>query len=291
MAFYIYGELLRRRREEMKLTQEELAFGICSAATLSRIENGTQMPTRDHYEAFRERLGMPYDLIPLGINFESIMLVNIKDRIRDLLFQIRLNEIDIPFEELITLSQDITITNGDRQFIKMVDTIIHRDCMPAEERHQCYLDALHLTLPKINLIGAAKVITIDEAFCLMCVFACEFDLGNQERAIKHFKALEQYFCDSIFDQRSIFRIQHLITAMIARKSFLSGDIVQCILYCDKGIIQAKKYGFCGLLSELLRYRGKALLLRNQPGDQESAENNLAQADQLDNILGRKPDEI
>ena len=40
------GKFIAKRRKEKKLTQEEVAFGICSTATLSRYENGVILPSK-----------------------------------------------------------------------------------------------------------------------------------------------------------------------------------------------------------------------------------------------------
>ena len=39
------GDIIRDLRKSKKITQEELADGICSSVSISRIENGTQMPS------------------------------------------------------------------------------------------------------------------------------------------------------------------------------------------------------------------------------------------------------
>ena len=44
MRKYYIGEIIKKRRKELHLTQEQLAEGICEAVTISRIENGYQTP-------------------------------------------------------------------------------------------------------------------------------------------------------------------------------------------------------------------------------------------------------
>ena len=51
------GDMIRELRKERKLTQEDLADGICSAVSISRIENGNQMPSNAILERLLERLG------------------------------------------------------------------------------------------------------------------------------------------------------------------------------------------------------------------------------------------
>ena len=57
MPIYPYGAMIRQRREELGYTQEELADGICAVPTLSRIENGERLPTKEHSEMLLPRLG------------------------------------------------------------------------------------------------------------------------------------------------------------------------------------------------------------------------------------------
>ena len=57
MSYYPLGYIIKNRREELQLSQEDLAEGICSVSTLSRIENGERMPSKNHYEMLMQRLG------------------------------------------------------------------------------------------------------------------------------------------------------------------------------------------------------------------------------------------
>lgn len=51
------GQILRRIRIEQGMTQEALVEGICTAGYLSRVENGSQIPSRQIYQLLMERLG------------------------------------------------------------------------------------------------------------------------------------------------------------------------------------------------------------------------------------------
>ncbi len=51
------GDIIRSLRKRAHLTQEGLAEGICSPVSVSRIENGTQMPSSAVLEALLDRLG------------------------------------------------------------------------------------------------------------------------------------------------------------------------------------------------------------------------------------------
>ena len=45
------GEVIKQRRAELQLTQEELCEGICDPITVSRMENGKQMPSYNRLPA------------------------------------------------------------------------------------------------------------------------------------------------------------------------------------------------------------------------------------------------
>ena len=51
------GETIYSLRHSKGLTQEQLAEGICSPVSLSRIENGRQMPSKVILDALLSRLG------------------------------------------------------------------------------------------------------------------------------------------------------------------------------------------------------------------------------------------
>lgn len=55
------GTVIRQRRKELGLTQEQLCEGICEPVTLSRLENGQQFPSQSRISALLERLDMPSD--------------------------------------------------------------------------------------------------------------------------------------------------------------------------------------------------------------------------------------
>lgn len=53
------GEYIYRLRSDRHMTQEELSFGICSVGTISRIENGSQVPSGSLLRLLLEKLGEP----------------------------------------------------------------------------------------------------------------------------------------------------------------------------------------------------------------------------------------
>lgn len=57
MGIIDIGEVIKSERKKKGLTQEDLAFGLCTTATLSRIENGIHSPNQELLNGLLERLG------------------------------------------------------------------------------------------------------------------------------------------------------------------------------------------------------------------------------------------
>lgn len=55
---YLIDEVIYTSRIEKELSQESLCEGICAVETISRIENGKNMPNPRNYEALAEKLGI-----------------------------------------------------------------------------------------------------------------------------------------------------------------------------------------------------------------------------------------
>lgn len=59
MQSVLIGTIIKQRRKDLKLTQEQLCSGICDPVSLSRIETGKQVPSRSIVNALLQRLGLP----------------------------------------------------------------------------------------------------------------------------------------------------------------------------------------------------------------------------------------
>ena len=85
MAVYVVGDFLRETRLRKGYTQEEVSYGICTPASLSRIENGAQKPGRLILEKLFERLGTENNLFNSFVSREEMELYSaIQSLIRDI---------------------------------------------------------------------------------------------------------------------------------------------------------------------------------------------------------------
>lgn len=68
------GEVIRRRREELNISQEALCEGLCSVAALSRFETGRQGLSFKRVTTLLERLGLPHEQYSVLLNEEELAL-------------------------------------------------------------------------------------------------------------------------------------------------------------------------------------------------------------------------
>lgn len=75
------GEVIRHRRLELGLTQEELCEGICEPMTISRLENGRQTPSRNRIKSLLQRLDLPDDRFFGLLSAKEMQIRNLEDEI------------------------------------------------------------------------------------------------------------------------------------------------------------------------------------------------------------------
>ena len=84
MALFNIGNFIKQRREELGITQAELAEGLCSLPTLSRIENGSHVPHGNTLRALLQRLGYSDALMLLPASREEFEITRLQVKIRQL---------------------------------------------------------------------------------------------------------------------------------------------------------------------------------------------------------------
>lgn len=83
MELIYIGDIIKQRRIELGLTQEELCEGICEPSSISRIETGKQVPTYIILNALLSRLGLPAEKYYAMVGKNELELERLKDEIID----------------------------------------------------------------------------------------------------------------------------------------------------------------------------------------------------------------
>lgn len=146
MAVYVVGDFLRETRLRRGYTQEEVSYGICTPASLSRIENGAQKPGRLILEKLFERLGTENNLFNSFVSREEMELYS---AIQTLIRNVTDAEID-KIEEQVVLVEKLTKDSYglESQYVLFAkgELIKYRD-KDYHKAMEWLMRAIHVTLP------------------------------------------------------------------------------------------------------------------------------------------------
>lgn len=287
MAVFQLGPILRARREELGLSQEDLADGICAVPTLSRIENGERMPTKNHFEMLMQRLGYSEMSLDYFSDKQTFLLYETKIKTR---YAYILEDFSLARKRLIEFEGLLhNPTNIDKQFLALYKTLLNKEQYDHQSRLTQFEDALKLTCPKYDTGYIPHVLSYEEIILLNNIAICNDTADNRERAIFILYTLKEYYEHRMISTDEALRTQPLILYNLSKFLGLSGRYDECIEICDLGIRIARATGRCPYLAKTLYNRGWALLRRKYIGDRELAEISLKQAYHFSEIMGKTQD--
>lgn len=197
------GRVIKQRREELGLSQEQLCEGICTPATLSRIENGRQAPAYNRVNALLQRLGLPEDRYYAMMTHHEMEINQLQTRIMSAVYRYDLAsgaEKETYKEQGLQMLQDLKeqITEEDAiigQFILSVKAVLGKKDGPYswEEQQALFLDAIRLTVPDFDEEDILCHIYSYDEIKLITQLAVSYGAGGRhEKAIDLFGQLLKY---------------------------------------------------------------------------------------------------
>ena len=200
MAVYVVGDFLRETRLRKGYTQEEVSYGICTPASLSRIENGAQKPGRLILEKLFERLGTENNLFNSFVSREEMELYSaIQELIRDVTDgDIKKIEIQISKVEKLT----VNISGLEHQCLLFAkgELVKQRD-KDQNKAMELMMKAIHITLPDFDGINPLRsnLLTFDEIMIINSIAVLHAKNGKVMDAIQLEMWLKDYMEDKIVD--------------------------------------------------------------------------------------------
>ena len=202
MAVYVVGDFLRETRLRRGYTQEEVSYGICTPASLSRIENGAQKPGRLILEKLFERLGTENNLFNSFVSREEMELyIAIQTLIRNV------TDGDLHrIEEQIDIVEKLTQNTSEleRQSLfwakgELATQKYGNDC----EAMDCFMKAVQITLPDFDGKNPLRnhLLTFDEITIINSIAVRHGENGDLLTAIQLDMWLKEYMENKIIDGR------------------------------------------------------------------------------------------
>lgn len=264
MATYIIGDFIRETRIRKGYTQEEVSYGICTLASLSRIENGMQAPGRYILDKLMERLGMENSVFNVFVSKEEMELY---ERVQEMVR----NMADGNFEELerqIQKVEDMTRKTSqlERQYLYFAKAeLLRHKKGKSEEVTELLLKAVHITLPQFD--GKTplydNLLTFDEIMIINAIAVQYAENHKEEDSLKLGYWLKQYMEQRILDSRQKAAKYPVIVYDISNWLALGQQYEQAYKVCNEGVAFCVKYGNLVMLPLLIYNKACSLAELNR----------------------------
>lgn len=284
MAVFQLGPIIKSRREELNLTQEELSDGICSVPTLSRIENGERLPTKNHFEMLLQRLGYSEMFCDCYIDKREFRIHKLKFKIRQAYV---INNFELAssflkeFEELLEEKTQI-----DKQFLTLYKILLNEPAYSEEAKLALFEEALQLTCPNYKSNRIPHVLSYEEIILLNNIAICNDNIGNRSQAISILYAVNDYYNKHIVGAEEALRTRLMILYNLSKYLGQDGRFDECIEICDTALDISRNTGRCQYFDITLFNKAWACINRGYPNDKETAKEALKHAYYFSNTLGK-----
>lgn len=191
------GEIIKIRRKELGLTQEELCEGICEPSTISRLESGKHVPTKNKLDALLQRLDLPGDRYYALLSKNELEISNLQSKIiscdvsnnkrEGLQYLEKLEELVLDDDHL--MKQFILRSKIALGYLK--EGKICRYTF--EERKNILFEAIYLTVPKFDIEEINdNFYTVEEIKIINQIALNYSDAGQNKTAIDIYNQLLKY---------------------------------------------------------------------------------------------------
>lgn len=286
METYRIGQIIREERVRKKISQEELSFGICSVATLSRIENGVQKPSLKVEEALLERLGHSTENLIIYADSSEIRKHQLEIEIKaGIMHSEDINNLLAEYKNLISTRGTELIL--ELQFVKMSEAIeaLYTGKWDCEKALAKLEEALLLTVPNyskenlecIRLLTGAELQILNN---IAIIYAQECKLPE---AIRTFEFLVSFLERGTLNVEAPGKYYPMLLYNLMKLLIKTNRFAEAKVYGRKGLDYCTKYGRMTCFGELLYYSGIACAGLNE---KEAASMYYRQAGSLFEAMGQ-----
>lgn len=256
------GEVIKQRRMELKLTQEELCEGICEPSTISRIESGKQIPVKSKLDALLQRLGLLGDRYYALVSKHELEISNLKAEI--ITHNIR-KEPKIALKKLNELEEMIDENDHFlKQFILRTRAALgylHNGKVEQynfQEKIDLLYKAIYLTVPsfQINKISH-HLYSVEEIKIINQIALSYSDIGQNKTAIGIYSQLLKYINSHFFNMSETNRLSILIAYNYSRSLYFEEEFQKSIEVASLGLQQSRQESSSAYLGGLLSVLGHA----------------------------------
>lgn len=241
MELYLIGGMIKEFRIRRRLTQEDLA-DVCSVASLSRIENGSQVPSRRLVEALFQKMGFSTHSNDVPTTITELRRHNLECQMSKIVANGHY-EIKKLLEEYKNCSK--TMNEFEEQAYLFYSAVYETEHGISHEKVlEKYTKALNLTFPDYWEVQKSKkreiFLTQTELLIISNIAIEKYEIGFREKAISIMEDLKTYYEKKIIDEEE--KEKHFAVVLIKLADWYDdkGDYKKSLEICEQGILNCSK---------------------------------------------------
>lgn len=267
MGEQVFGQEIRRLRVEKKMTQEQLADGICSTATLSKIENGGQVPSRQTFRLLMERLGEPGYSYAHFYTIREYHFYLLTCEMMDAIAADAVEQVD---EKLWQMQQFLGDENVIMQQIyRMARQIWYHMCgMNHQDYEKQCMDIFHMRRPACSLADEIPHMVLDfvEIWVVNNVAVGLLWKEDFVGALQLLLHLYRQVRRIPKGTRNVCKMRGVLCNNICIGLMQLGRFQEAVIYCNLGIRAARQEGGLELAMQLFRLNMELMKYRGEMDD-------------------------
>ncbi len=268
----LIGKRLYKIRKERNISQKDLCDGLCSVASLSRIESGEQVPSRSLIKALYQRCGYKAPVNDVTASDAELLRDNLIKQISVDIFSCNYKDVDILLKKYENISKQMNKFEQQGHTVLSLINKSNKTGYTLEIKNKL-LETFLLTHPNfcIEDLQTKKIyLTSTEITILTSIANADKSLAKPQETINILSFLKSYIKRNIIDEEE--KAQHLPATLLNLAGFYDdmGDYKKAISLTREGMKLCAKYGKILLPMNIVNYG--FFLARN--GNVEQGINNI-----------------
>lgn len=252
------GDVIKARRKELGMTQEELCNGIIEPSTLSRLENNTHFPKTLQLQAIISRLGLPLErfmVLTTKGEFEVLEACN------DIIELNIVGEFDKAYELVCELEQTVKdLAPATLQFIKRCKLIIQKSKgMSNDDFIREMTEVIRITIPNFTEDRIEDfMLNNEELKCITNIAHAYAQKGERRHAISIYQRLLKVINKNYLSTEEKARCIPPISASLSKYLYYENRFEEAVEVADVARVLCIRRRQTKVLPDLLMYKARAL---------------------------------
>lgn len=285
MSSYYIGDFIKETRIRKGYTQEQLCRGVCTSASLSRIENGAQTPGVTILNCLLQRLGVENRIFDVFESKKEMQICSMLDElVRNIMHHEygKLEENSRKLEELIGEGEA-----PEHQYLVFAKSILKKvQGAPDEEVMEQLMRAIHMTLPEFDGVTPLEtnLLTYNEITIINNIASMHAKKERYEEALALGFWLKHYMEENVLDESEKRSKYPLIVYNLSNWFGRMGKSEELLKEAEEGISFCVGHGCLHVLPVLVFNKGCALA---ELDDIEGAKKAFRQSAVLFEVTGQE----